>query len=383
MSQSKMSLRISFVSFFFLLALFLEGGNIRAYEFKLFSPFSLKRPIFLVDTGESMIGFLIAEQRGLLYSWQPREKTTRVVLDLRSQVRRINNEEGLLGLALDPLFSRNRFLYLCYSASDPRRNVYARYTWNLETKSIDPGSRRIFLTVPQPYGNHNGGMIAFGPDGFFYISLGDGGSAGDPGRRAQNRRVLLGKILRIDLATLKEGKRYRIPRDNPFAGHGEYRGEIWAYGLRNVWRFSFDRKTGDLWAGDVGQNKWEEIDLIVKGGNYGWDIREGRHPFRGRTDGKTFIDPVVEHGRREAMSITGGYVYRGKEVPLAFGHYIYGDYVTGKLWSLQWKKGKIHSHVAFQTLPQIVSFAEDTRGELYLLSFDGRIYKLRTLSAHR
>src|SRR5690606_27821791 len=236
-----------------------------------------------------------------------------VALDITGKARRRNNEEGLLGLAFSPDWQRTHEVFLHYSASDPVRNVLSRWTMDPQTLRIDPDSERVILEVEQPWGNHNGGHIDFGPDGYLYVTLGDGGAGGDPHNNGQNKTTLLGAILRIDVTEPQSGT-YDVPADNPFVDDPDAAPEIWAWGLRNVWRFSFDPETGLLWAGDVGQNKYEEIDIITKGGNYGWNIREGFHAFRRGAEGRKtpdLIDPVLEYDRQAGISVTGGYVYRG------------------------------------------------------------------------
>jgi glucose/arabinose dehydrogenase len=234
--------------------------------------------------------------------------------------------------------------------------------------------------VEQPYGNHNGGMMAFGPDGMLYISFGDGGSAGDPQGNGQNKKTLLGKILRIDVEH-QEGKlAYAIPKDNPFVSDPNARGEIWAYGLRNIWRFSFDRAGGTLWGGDVGQNAWEEIDVIKKGANYGWNVREGKHPYEGAksNDGGPFEEPLWDYGRKEGQSITGGHVYRGKKWPALSGAYIYADFMSGKIWALRMNGDTVENNELLAKGATISSFGEDQNGELYFLSlYSGKIQTLQ------
>ena len=258
-------------------------------------------------------------------------------LDLRDRVSSRGSEEGLLGLALNP--ANENHLYIYYSAAGPRRSVVSRFLVDLANRTIDADSELIILEVEQPYANHNGGQIAFGPDGYLYIGLGDGGSAGDPLGSGQDTSTLLGSILRIDVSNATATRPYAIPPDNPFADGGG-RPEIWAYGLRNPWRFSFDRETGDLWAGDVGQNEWEEIDIIQRGGNYGWNILEGDHCFspRDNCDREGTIPPVWEYSLDGTpCSVIGGYVYRGDAIPWLRGAYIYGDFCSGKVHALRYQ----------------------------------------------
>ena len=259
--------------------------------------------------------FFITEQEGRLLVLDEEQLTEEHVfipepLDIRDRVSSRGSEEGLLGLALDP--GDDNHLYVYYSASGPRRSVVSRFRYG---KTVGPDSELVILEVEQPYRNHNGGQIAFGPDGYLYIGLGDGGSAGDPQNNGQDTATLLGSILRIDVSESTAEQPYTVPPDNPFANGGG-RPEIWAYGLRNPWRFSFDRETGDLWTGDVGQNEWEEIDIIEKGGNYGWNVLEGNHCFRPRDncDRQGRIPPVHEYSLDgEPCSVIGP----GRSHPLA------------------------------------------------------------------
>ena len=299
------------------------------------------------------------------------------LFDIRERVSDRGSEEGLLGLALDP--GNDRHLYVYYSAADPRRSMVSRFAYDLPSREIDPDTELIILEVEQPYSNHNGGQIAFGPDGYLYIGLGDGGSAGDPLGNGQDTSTLLGSILRIDVSDAAPGRPYAIPPDNPFANGGG-RPEIWAYGLRNPWRFSFDRETGELWAGDVGQNAWEEIDIIERGGNYGWNILEGNHCFRPRDDCNRdgAIPPVWEYSLDGApCSVIGGYVYRGEAIPWLVGAYVYGDFCSGRVFGLHYEDGQVLEHGELaDTGLRIMSFAEDKAGELYLLSQREGIYRL-------
>ena len=298
-------------------------------------------------------------------------------LDISDQVNSRGSEEGLLGSALDP--SNNRHVYLYYSAASPRRSVVSRFDYSVRSERFYPETELIILEVEQPYPNHNGGQIAFGPDGYLYIGLGDGGSAGDPQGNGQDTSTLLGSILRIDVSNATPEQPYAIPRDNPFADGGG-RPEIWAYGLRNPWRFSFDRETGDLWAGDVGQNEWEEIDIIQRGGNYGWNTLEGNHCFRPRKDcdREAKIPPVLEYSLDgQPCSVIGGYVYRGDNIPWLRGAYVYGDFCSGKVYGLRYQNGQVTEHKKLaDTNLRITSFAEDNAGELYLLSQSKGVYRL-------
>jgi len=333
---------------------------------------------------------LVALQDGRVVSFPKDAKASDVVtvLDWREKTSRQGNEEGLLGLALDPRFEENGYLYVYYSAKGgPRRTVLSRFkTAGAGSQlKVDPASELVILEIPQPFPNHKGGCLAFGPDGMLYLGLGDGGDAGDPNGNGQDlKNNLLGSIIRIDVRGATKEKPYVIPEDNPFAHATDgTRRETWAYGLRNPWRFSFDRQSGLLIAGDVGQDELEEIDFIVKGGNYGWNIMEGSRCYKPkegcRTDG--LQPPVVEY-RHEAgaCSVTGGYVYRGRAVTALQSAYIYGDFCIGAVWEIPAIGSNSVRPRAVQLVPkgpEIASFAVDQDGELYILSFDGRIYAMR------
>ena len=325
----------------------------------------------------------VTEQAGRVWvfdGFQVDDAPVVAALDITDRVSSRRTEEGLLGMALDPADERR--LYLYYSAADPRRSVVSRFTISPDHAGVDADSELVILEVEQPYANHNGGQLAFGPDGYLYIGLGDGGAAGDPLGNGQDVSTLLGSILRIDVSQATRERPYTIPADNPFVDAPEAggRGEIWAYGLRNPWRFSFDRKTGALWAGDVGQNRWEEIDLIERGGNYGWNVLEGSRCFAGgdgcEQEGMT--PPVWEYPLSgEPCSVIGGYVYRGFAIPWLRGSYVYGDFCSGKVFGLRYEDGKVTEHAQLaDTRLRIVSFAEDNDGELYLLSQKSGIYRL-------
>ena len=326
---------------------------------------------------------LVSEQAGRVWALNEAASdhaAAQMILDITDRVSSRGSEEGLLGLAIDP--KNARYLYVYYSAANPRRSVISRFTISPDHSAADPDGELVILEVAQPYANHNGGQLAFGQDGYLYIGLGDGGSAGDPLGNGQDTSTLLGAILRIDVSHASSEQPYTVPPDNPFADQTEGRGrsEIWAYGLRNPWRFSFDRETGELWAGDVGQNRWEEIDLIRRGGNYGWNALEGNHCFRPR-DGcqrEETIPPVWEYSLDgEPCSVIGGYVYRGATIPWLNGAYVYGDYCSGKVFGLRYTDGEVvEHHQLADTGLSVMSFAQDNDGELYLLSQKSGIHRL-------
>lgn len=301
-------------------------------------------------------------------------------LDIRDRVA-AGGERGLLGLAFHPNYSANGAFFVYYTDSNGDSRV-SRFTVTGSPDMADPGSEDVLLTVAQPFSNHNGGMIAFGPDGMLYVGLGDGGSGGDPRGNGQDSTTLLGSILRIDV---DGGNPYTVPADNPLIGATSARGEIWAYGLRNPWRFSFDRVTGDLYIGDVGQGAWEEIDVQQAsssgGENYGWNVMEGTHCYGGaQCDQGSMILPVAEYSHSEGCSVTGGYVYRGAALPELVGRYFYADYCGGWIRSFRMKGGAATDHqdhtAVLGTVSSIASFGEDSTGELYVVSLDGAVYRL-------
>ena len=316
--------------------------------------------------------------RIMVFDDVPNPSATETFLDIRDRVSDRGNEEGLLGLAFDPDYRSNGYFFVYYSAASPRRSVIARYQSSPGTDSVDPSTGKIIMEIGQPFSNHNGGQITFGPDGYLYVSVGDGGSGGDPRGHGQNLGTLLGTILRIDVSALDETGSHAVPPDNPFVGVEGARPEIWAYGLRNPWRFSFDRETGALWTGDVGQNKLEEIDIIKPGANYGWNVMEGTSCFRNAgCDSDELEPPVAEYGRDGGCSVTGGYVYRGERIPSLIGAYVYGDFCTGHIWALRHDGSRVTQQAEIaDTDLQISSFAEGPDGEVYILSFTGEIARL-------
>ena len=281
------------------------------------------------------------------------------------------NEEGLLGLAFSPGFQSDGRVYVYYTAGNPRRSVLSRF--RVVSGSIDPGSETVILEVAQPFANHNGGQIAFGPDGYLYVALGDGGAGGDPQGNGQDLSTLLGSILRLDVS----GSGYAVPPDNPFVGTPGARGEIYAYGLRNPWRFSFDRASGDIWAADVGQNRWEEVDRIVAGGNYGWNVMEGFECFQ-PPSGCSVAGlrlPRAAYPNGVDCSVTGGFVYRGSSLPELDGWYVYGDFCSGHIWAVNTADDSPPVLLAETGLP-IASFGELPDGELLALTFANAVFRL-------
>ncbi|MEW7973141.1 MAG: PQQ-dependent sugar dehydrogenase [Candidatus Thiodiazotropha endolucinida] len=298
-------------------------------------------------------------------------------LDIRDRVD-YGGEKGLLGMTFHPDFADNGYAYLSYTASSLAglESRISRFSYNDATQTLDPASERIILAIRQPYANHNGGQIDFGPDGMLYIGFGDGGSGGDPDGNGQNSNTLLGALLRIDVGDGSGS--YTIPSDNPFVTGGGAP-EVFAFGLRNPWRWSFDRLTGALWLGDVGQNEYEEVDLITRGGNFGWNTMEGEHcfPASSACDRTGLLLPVTEYDHTQGLAITGGYVYRGSELPFLQGSYLYGDHASGRVWSLQPNgAGGYITEALLDTSLNIASFAEDQNGELYILNLAGTIHKI-------
>lgn len=348
-----------------------------------FDNLQFTRPVDLQHAGDGSDRLFVVEQSGVIqvFANDPSVASASVFLDIRFRVRDTGNEEGLLGLAFHPDFTNNEFFYVDYTASSPRRTVIARYGLDPnDPNRANRDSEVIVLEIEQPFSNHNGGQIAFGPDGFLYIALGDGGGANDGlFRNGQNRSTLLGSILRIDVDNPSNGLSYGIPAGNPFVGNNQgFREEIYAYGLRNPWRFSFDSETGRLWAGDVGQGNFEEIDIIENGSNYGWNTMEGFHCFNPPLgcDESGLVLPVYEYLHDGAKSITGGYIYRGPGVPELTGQYIYGDFVDGRIWALEYVGQQVVQNTELlNTNLGIASFGVDQNNELYICAFDGRIHR--------
>ncbi len=339
-------------------------------------------PVGIYHAGDESNRLFVLEQPGVIKVFNNSQNVTsaKIFLDIRDQVV-YGGEQGLLGLAFHPNFTDNGYFYVDYTADDDGRTIVARYTINqTDPDQANKTSEQNILEVPQPYSNHNGGQLAFGPDGYLYIALGDGGSGGDPQGNGQNLSTLLGSILRIDVDTATPPSNYSIPPDNPFVGNTEgYKEEIYAYGLRNPWRFSFDNVTGLLWAGDVGQSKWEEIDIIKNGTNYGWNIMEGNHCYLPSSGCNTtgLEPPIWEYGHDVGHSVTGGFVYRGPALPELNGSYIYGDFAYGQIWALEYDGlNPTNNTLLVDTGLLIASFGVDENSELYIVDYRGGIYQL-------
>ena len=340
----------------------------------------LNQPLFATHAGDGSGRLFIVQRGGKIRIFDGNALNATPFLDVGSIIKTTGGEQGLLGLAFDPNYATNGYFYITYTDQSAGSEVLARYHVSGDPDVADDTSAQILLTVPEPEANHNGGMIAFGPDGYLYFGLGDGGGGGDNHGtigNGQDTTTLLGKILRLDVSTVP----YTIPPTNPFYGSATDQEEIWAYGLRNPWRFSFDKTTGDLYIGDVGQGTQEEVDYqpaaFAGGANYGWRIREGNlcyNPSSGCVSPPDYVAPVATYNHDVGCSVTGGYVYRGSAFPGLVGVYLFGDYCSGNLWGLvrnasnQWVKTLIKS-----TGYNISSFAEDEQGELYIVDYGGQL----------
>ena len=345
------------------------------------------QPLLVLGAGDGSDRLFVAEKEGLLKVVRDGQVDPEPFLDLSDSVS-TDSERGLLGVAFPEGFAEHGRFYVSYTARDGTSTI-SRFL------ATEDGARRdtetVLLRVAQPFANHNGGHVAFGPDGFLYTSLGDGGSGGDPMAHGQNLFTLLGAMLRIDVGESPESSispaeaTYAIPRDNPFADGADALPEIWSYGLRNPWRFSFDRATGDLWIADVGQNAVEEVNFqpasSTGGENWGWNLFEGTAPFppnrQATEDRDDFAWPIVEYGHAVGRSVTGGFVYRGAAFPQMRGVYFYGDFVSGRIWGLvRAADGSASTRELARTDLRVVSFGEDDAGELYIVDFGGALYRV-------
>lgn len=350
------------------------GWNAESADGKV-TPF---RPMLLTHAGDGSNRVFVPQQEGVIHVFPNDDAATKtnIFLDIRDRVRYSDkqNEEGLLGLTFHPKFKTNGEFFVFYTDVKAKMaNVVSRFKVSKsDPNKADPTSEEEIIRFEKPFWNHDGGTIAFGPDGYLYITHGDGGAGGDPYENGQNLKTLLGKVLRLDVDHQADGKKYTIPKDNPFVGQKDAAPELWAYGLRNLWRMAFDRKTGELWAGEVGQNLFEEIILLKAGGNYGWSIRESLHPFgaKGVDVRDALIEPIWEYHHDIGKSITGGVVYRGAKVPELNGAYLYADYVSMRIWALWYDvaKGRVvaNREIKGPSRP-VLSFGEDEKGEAYFL----------------
>ncbi len=333
------------------------------------------KPVLTTHSNDSRI--FVVEKTGKIFSLNNNNTEKVLFLDAAPLITTSGNEQGLLSIAFHPNFVENGNLFLFYTAKNGD-NTLARLTVAPPSaKQVDLQTLEVLIAQEDPASNHNGGMLSFGKDGYLYLGIGDGGRGGDPWNNAQNLETLLGKIIRINV---NHASGYTIPEDNPFIGKDKILPEIWAYGLRNPWRHSFDRETGDLWIADVGQNKWEEIHWqsseSLGGENYGWRLMEGNHCFLPKKDcdSDELVKPVAEYSHKHGCSITGGYVYRGKAIKDLYGKYIFGDFCSGTIWSID-KENNFEMHELMQTDLNISSFGEDESGELYVLDYRGTVFK--------
>jgi glucose/arabinose dehydrogenase len=346
----------------------------------------LSSPVFVTSARDGTGRLFIVEKTGRIRIFKDGKVRSTPFLSLAGKVS-TGSEQGLLGLAFHPNFETNRKLYVSFTNRHGNSVVREYKASKTNRNVVNTSTKRNILKVSQPFANHNGGMIAFGPDGYLYVGLGDGGSGGDPGNRAQRLDTLLGKILRIDVNGSANGKHYRIPPTNPFAGPTPGYDEIWQSGVRNPWRFSFDRATGDLWIGDVGQNEWEEVDRAVRSGgaagpgvNWGWRVLEGTHCYNPSSgcnpSGKTAPLTEYSHGSGRC-SITGGYVYRGSAISSLKGWYVFGDYCSGEIWAVPANaSAPAAATPLLDTSRLISSFGENASGELFVVDLGGRLYRV-------
>ena len=329
--------------------------------------------IYLTTANDESGRIFVATREGIIFYIEEDSNNTSLFIDIREKIdQELTGERGLLGFTFDQNYIDNGYFYIYYIDFDGN-SVISRFKDTKNIESIFNTELKIFQ-IDQPYSNHNGGSILIGPDGYLYIALGDGGSGGDPFLNGQNGNTLLGSILRIDVSKSSEDNRYQIPNDNPFIDNDNFKDEIWAYGLRNPWRMSFDMKTGELFVGDVGQDNFEEINIIEKGGNYGWNIMEGNSCFNNEICNKdNLIMPIIEYSHSEGCSVTGGYVYHGRIEGLK-NKYIFSDFCSGNIWTIDLSNNEYEKERLLKGPFQISSLGQDENGEVYILSFDGRIY---------
>ncbi|WP_420629593.1 PQQ-dependent sugar dehydrogenase [Candidatus Leptofilum sp.] len=337
----------------------------------------LTQPLYLTHAFDDRL--FIVEQDGLIKIFQNGALLATPFIDLTGPVGYNSNEQGLLGLAFHPNYQENGFFFVNYTDENGRTNI-ARYRVSDDPNVADPASGQILLTIPQPFANHNGGMVAFGPDGYLYVGMGDGGSQGDPQNHGQNPGTLLGSILRLDVNSA-DGI-YTIPADNPFINDTNARPEVWAYGFRNPWRFSFDRDSDDFFVADVGQNAWEEVSWLASdtpsGQNFGWNPMEGNYCYLQNCDSTGFVPAIFEYNHSLGCSISGGYIYRGQQYLSLYGNYFVADFCSGTIWGIfQNADGSWQSAIVHESGLPINSFGEDINGELYVVARTGQIFQIR------
>jgi glucose/arabinose dehydrogenase len=338
----------------------------------------LSSPVGMESAHDGTGRFFVLQQAGIIRIVQNGAVSPTPFLDISALVES-GGEKGLLGLAFHPSFSTNRKFYVDYTRRTGMQlqTIIAEYLVSASNpNAVDTSTARTLLTIDQPFDNHNGGQLAFGADGFLYIGMGDGGSGGDPQGNGQNTNALLGKILRIDVNTTSAGKPYGIPAGNPFAASGGAP-EVYAYGFRNPWRFSFDSATSRLFVGDVGQDAFEEVDIVEIGKNYGWNVMEGTHCYGASTCSATgLIPPITDYPHSEGQSVTGGFVYRGAAIPGMVGRYIFADFISGKIWILTESGTTWNRTLALSTGRGISSFARDDNNEVYVIDYAGNVLKV-------
>lgn len=341
----------------------------------------LTSPVFVTHAGDGTGRMFVVERAGIIKVAVNGQIQPTPFLDIQSLINSSGSEQGLLGLAFHPNYASNGRLYVYYTASNDD-DTLARYQVSGNPNQANSASGSVLFNIHDDFANHNGGMLAFGPDGFLYVALGDEGSGGDPKNNAQNLNLLYGKLLRLNVDGQDPGLQYAIPASNPFSNQAGKRGEIWAYGLRNPWRFSFDRSTNAMMIGDVGQGMWEEVDYQPPGSaggqNYGWNLMEGAHCFAGNPCSSAGLTlPVAEYSHAAGdCSITGGYVYRGTQSPPLVGAYLYADFCTGKIWTLRQNGGVWTSELLIDTTINVSSFGEDQAGEVYVVGLGGTVDRI-------
>ena len=343
---------------------------------RVFEKVELSVPVLMLQAPGDDSHWYVVQKHGQILKISNETQQATLFAELSDRVDSGPNEAGLLGMAFHPQYETNGQVYLSYTTDDSSlTSIISRMKRDDKEDRLLVESEQILFKVRQPYSNHNGGHVAFGPDGYLYVGLGDGGSGGDPKGHGQNTQTLLGSMLRVDV---NQGSPYAIPSDNPFASGEKGRAEIYAWGLRNPWRWSFDRKTGELWVADVGQNAWEEINLMTRPGNYGWNGREGTHCYQtSNCKNPEFIDPVLEYDHDEGCSVTGGYVYRGNAIKSLQGKYLYGDFCSGTIWAASKKnQGVYKSSQLLSSGLNIASFGEGNDGEVYVVNLEGELYQL-------